>query len=190
MHKPTRRGLARGQDMPTVCQLRPNGNMLRERGRRRRGTEAIVLRSFAVSSTTRISTTVRRIRAIVTSIASAMTASHSLHQQEASRRTSSASSTCLGMSGSGLQIAGTTTIKVRHPTAVLGKAGIVIGGSCGGVPTAMFQALCYRQCATDTDCRGGTTARGSASLERSRLRAALAGELMSWELGGPRSTNL
>src|SRR5215472_14772655 len=80
-------------------------------------------------------------------------------------RTNSASTTCLAMSGNGLEIAGTTTIRVRSPTVVLGKAGSVVGALCAAAPIAIFRGSSARPSATGPNRQAGTTAAGSAWLE-------------------------
>jgi len=90
---------------------------------------------------------------------------HSRRRLEVSRRTNSASTTCLAMSGNGLKIAGTTTIRVRSPTVVLGKAGSVVGALRAAAPIAIFRGLSARPSATGPNRQVGTTAAGSASLE-------------------------
>src|SRR5262245_59714772 len=69
------------------------------------------------------------------------------------------------MSGNGLEIAGTTTIRVRSPTVVLGKAGSVVGALCAAAPIAIFRGSSARPSATGPNRQAGTTAAGSAWLE-------------------------
>src|SRR5215831_6938407 len=69
------------------------------------------------------------------------------------------------MFGNGLEIAGTTTIRVRSPTVVLGKAGSVVGALCAAAPIAIFRGSSARPSATGPNRQAGTTAAGSAWLE-------------------------
>src|SRR5262249_35325001 len=91
---------------------------------------------------------------------------HSHRRLAVSRQTNSASTTCLAMSGNGLKIAGTTTIRVHRPTAVLGKTAIVVGALCAAVPIAIFGRSFARPSASGPNRRAGTTAAGFASDER------------------------
>src|SRR5215468_1159243 len=82
------------------------------------------------------------------------------------------------MSGNGLEIAGTTTIRVRSPTVVLGKAGSVVGALCAAAPIAIFRGSSARPSATGPNRQAGTTAAGSASREPSHEITA---EFFSYE---------
>jgi hypothetical protein len=94
---------------------------------------------------------------------------HSPRRLEVSRRTNSASTICLAMSGNGMKIAGTTTTMVRRQMAVLGKVAIVVGALSAVLLIAMFRGSSSRPSAASTNRRGGTTAAGSAWPEHSRL---------------------
>src|SRR5215470_4676650 len=91
---------------------------------------------------------------------------HSHRRLAVSRRTDSASTTCLVMSGNGLKIAGTTTIRVHRLTAVPGKTGIAVGALCAAVPIALFRRSFVRPSASGPNRRLGITAAGSAWPEQ------------------------
>src|SRR5690242_3381059 len=93
---------------------------------------------------------------------------HSRRRLEGSRRTSSASTTCLAMSWVGLPIAGTPTTMARLLMARRGSLETVVAAWCVALPGTLASASPALPCVAGSPRPLGSPASGSAWPEHSR----------------------